>query len=47
MSMQEVLIIAQAGRFKAVTITTNMTYRGTDIMLGGNPVMLIEQLDNA
>ncbi|WP_032138825.1 preprotein translocase subunit SecA [Rickettsia tamurae] len=42
---QEAFIIAQAGRFKAVTIATNMAGRGTDIMLGGNPEMLIEQLD--
>lgn len=41
---QEAFIIAQAGRFKAVTIATNMAGRGTDIMLGGNPGMLIEQL---
>ncbi|KAJ6645037.1 Protein translocase subunit SecA [Pseudolycoriella hygida] len=41
---QEAFIIAQAGRFKAVTIATNMAGRGTDIMLGGNPTMLIEQL---
>ncbi|WP_341788251.1 preprotein translocase subunit SecA [Rickettsia endosymbiont of Lasioglossum villosulum] len=42
---QEAFIIAQAGRFKAVTIATNMAGRGTDIMLGGNPEMLIEQID--
>lgn len=42
---QEAFIIAQAGRFKAVTIATNMAGRGTDIMLGGNPEMLIGQLD--
>ncbi|MGL4226202.1 MAG: preprotein translocase subunit SecA, partial [Rickettsia sp.] len=42
---QEAFIIAQAGRFKAVTIATNMAGRGTDIMLGGNPEMLIERLD--
>ncbi|XVN42474.1 MAG: preprotein translocase subunit SecA [Candidatus Rickettsia vulgarisii] len=41
---QEASIISQAGRFKAVTIATNMAGRGTDIMLGGNPKMLIEQL---
>ncbi|MFY9589878.1 preprotein translocase subunit SecA [Rickettsia endosymbiont of Halotydeus destructor] len=40
----EAFIIAQAGRFKAITIATNMAGRGTDIMLGGNPEMLIEQL---
>lgn len=41
---QEAFIIAQAGRFKAITIATNMAGRGTDIMLGGNPEMLVEQL---
>ncbi len=40
---QEATIIAQAGRYKAVTIATNMAGRGTDIMLGGNPEMLAEQ----
>ncbi|ABO51580.1 protein translocase subunit secA [Desulforamulus reducens MI-1] len=34
---KEAEIIAQAGRFKAVTIATNMAGRGTDILLGGNP----------
>jgi len=34
---QESEIIAQAGRYGAVTIATNMAGRGTDIMLGGNP----------
>jgi preprotein translocase subunit SecA len=33
----EALIVAQAGRQKAVTISTNMAGRGTDILLGGNP----------
>jgi preprotein translocase subunit SecA len=33
---QEAQIVAQAGRFKAVTIATNMAGRGTDILLGGN-----------
>ena len=33
---QEASIIAQAGKFKAVTIATNMAGRGTDIILGGN-----------
>lgn len=42
---QEAFIIAQAGRYKAVTIATNMAGRGTDIMLGGNPDMLIGLLD--
>ena len=33
----EANIIAQAGRYRTVTISTNMAGRGTDIMLGGNP----------
>ncbi|MEE9568600.1 MAG: preprotein translocase subunit SecA, partial [Candidatus Binatia bacterium] len=33
----EATVIAQAGRFGAVTIATNMAGRGTDILLGGNP----------
>ncbi len=37
---KEADIIAQAGRFKAVTISTNMAGRGTDIILGGNPEAL-------
>ena len=41
---REAEIVAQAGRKGAVTIATNMAGRGTDIMLGGNPDMLIEQL---
>lgn len=42
---KEASIIAQAGRPGAVTIATNMAGRGTDIMLGGNPDMLVlEQL---
>ncbi|MBY0406940.1 MAG: preprotein translocase subunit SecA, partial [Rickettsiales bacterium] len=40
---QEAYIIAQAGRKGGVTIATNMAGRGTDIMLGGNPEMLMEQ----
>jgi preprotein translocase subunit SecA len=34
---READIVAQAGRFGAVTIATNMAGRGTDIILGGNP----------
>jgi len=37
---QEAEIIAQAGKFGAVTIATNMAGRGTDIILGGNPELL-------
>jgi preprotein translocase subunit SecA len=43
---QEAYIIAQAGRFKSVTIATNMAGRGTDIMLGGNPEMMLERVDS-
>ncbi|MDO9210122.1 MAG: preprotein translocase subunit SecA [Deltaproteobacteria bacterium] len=39
----EAKIIAQAGRFGALTISTNMAGRGTDIMLGGNPEMLVRE----
>jgi len=34
---READIVAQAGKFNAVTIATNMAGRGTDIVLGGNP----------
>jgi preprotein translocase subunit SecA len=37
---REAEIVAQAGRYKAVTISTNMAGRGTDIVLGGNPEFL-------
>jgi len=37
---REAEIVAQAGKFGAVTISTNMAGRGTDIMLGGNPEFL-------
>jgi len=43
---REAEIVAQAGRKDAVTIATNMAGRGTDIMLGGNPSMMIAQLSN-
>jgi preprotein translocase subunit SecA len=33
----EALVVAQAGRKRSVTISTNMAGRGTDILLGGNP----------
>lgn len=41
---QEAAIIAQAGRLGAVTIATNMAGRGTDIILGGNPEFLVDDL---
>ena len=34
---KEAEIVAQAGKYGAVTISTNMAGRGTDILLGGNP----------
>ena len=37
---KEAEIVAQAGKYGAVTISTNMAGRGTDIMLGGNPEFL-------
>jgi len=40
---REAAIIAQAGRFGAVTVATNMAGRGTDIMLGGNAEFLAVQ----
>ena len=40
---KEAEIIAQAGKYKAVTIATNMAGRGTDIMLGGNSEYLARQ----
>jgi len=43
---EEAMIISQAGVPGAVTIATNMAGRGTDIMLGGNPEMLIEEIDD-
>ncbi|RDY22831.1 preprotein translocase subunit SecA [Romboutsia maritimum] len=40
---KEAEIIAQAGRLGSVTIATNMAGRGTDIVLGGNPVFLTKK----
>ena len=37
---KEAAIVAQAGRFGAVTVATNMAGRGTDIVLGGNAEFL-------
>ena len=41
---QEASIIAQAGRIGAVTISTNMAGRGTDIILGGNAGFLVRDI---
>ena len=41
---REASIVAQAGRRGAVTIATNMAGRGTDIILGGNPDHLVEEI---
>ena len=40
---QESEIVAQAGRYGAVTIATNMAGRGTDIVLGGNPEYMAKE----
>jgi preprotein translocase subunit SecA len=36
-------VIAQAGKRYAITIATNMAGRGTDIILGGNPIFTLKQ----
>ncbi|MEE9154036.1 MAG: preprotein translocase subunit SecA [candidate division NC10 bacterium] len=41
---REAEIVAQAGRYKAVTIATNMAGRGTDILLGGHPDSLAKEM---
>ncbi|MBI4735676.1 MAG: preprotein translocase subunit SecA [candidate division NC10 bacterium] len=41
---REAEVVAQAGRLKAMTISTNMAGRGTDILLGGNPKFLATDL---
>ncbi|KAK7311517.1 hypothetical protein RJT34_09718 [Clitoria ternatea] len=41
---REAEIVAQAGRKHAITISTNMAGRGTDIILGGNPKMLAREI---
>jgi len=43
---READIVAQAGRWKGVTIATNMAGRGTDIVLGGNPKYLARDKAN-
>ncbi|MCL6506183.1 MAG: preprotein translocase subunit SecA, partial [Bryobacteraceae bacterium] len=40
---REAYIIAQAGRKGAVTVSTNMAGRGTDILLGGNPEFMAKE----
>ena len=40
---KEAEIVAQAGKFGAVTIATNMAGRGTDIVLGGNPEFMAKE----
>ncbi|MFK7973603.1 MAG: preprotein translocase subunit SecA [Rickettsiaceae bacterium] len=47
MHEHEAFVIAQAGQFKSVTIATNMAGRGTDIMLGGNPDMMIAEINHS
>ena len=46
-NQSEALIIAQAGRKGAVTISTNMAGRGTDILLGGNPEGMASEMIEA
>src|SRR5262249_6681239 len=41
---REAAIVAQAGRPGAVTIATNMAGRGVDILLGGNPTGLVDEV---
>ncbi len=40
----EAQIVSQAGRYKGVTIATNMAGRGTDILLGGNPEFIARSI---
>ncbi len=44
---REAYVVAQAGRKGSVTVSTNMAGRGTDIVLGGNPVMIAKMKFNA
>ncbi|MDD5355654.1 MAG: preprotein translocase subunit SecA, partial [Candidatus Omnitrophica bacterium] len=43
----EAHIVAQAGKYKAITIATNMAGRGTDIILGGNPEFMAKNIVKA
>jgi preprotein translocase subunit SecA len=40
----EAYVVAQAGKKGAITVSTNMAGRGTDILLGGNPEMIAKQV---
>ena len=40
---RESRVVAQAGRKGAVTVSTNMAGRGTDILLGGNPEFMTRE----
>jgi len=42
---READIVAQAGRLKMITIATNMAGRGTDIVLGGNVILVVDALE--
>lgn len=41
-NLDEALVVARAGRLGAVTVATNMAGRGTDIVLGGNPDIILD-----
>jgi preprotein translocase subunit SecA len=41
---REALIVARAGRKGAVTVATNMAGRGTDVVLGGNPDIIADEV---
>jgi preprotein translocase subunit SecA len=41
---REALIVARAGRKGAVTVATNMAGRGTDVVLGGNPDVMVDEV---
>jgi preprotein translocase subunit SecA len=41
---REARVVSQAGRMSVVTVATNMAGRGTDILLGGNPDGLVDDL---